>query len=62
MEQSVSRIFAFLQSVLVRNSAVSFSDSRERHLTSSLLPKHPRFQKYRMRSSAEILVLDLQRT
>ena len=29
---------------LARNSAVSFSDSRERHLLTSLLPKHPHFQ------------------
>ena len=34
----------FFHSVLNRNSAVSFSDSRERHLLTSPLPKHPRFQ------------------
>ena len=36
--------FHFFHSVLARNSAVSFSDSRERHLLTSLLPKHPLFQ------------------
>ena len=36
----------FFRSVLVRYSAISSSDSRERHFFSSLLLKQPRFQSY----------------
>ena len=36
----------FFRTVSVRSSAISPSDSRERHFLNSILPKESRFQKY----------------